>query len=432
MTRRIFTELSNGIIRTRIGGTVMSFNEDDNLLTRQYARSSVTDSDHIDPIDNPRDRELLTLLRNDRESKMSPYAFKSKDSRGRIEAESPCMIRSPFERDTGRIIYSQAFRRLRHKTQVFFNPQNDHICSRIEHVIYVNYIATTIARALNLNLDLVQAIALGHDIGHAPFGHSGERVLDECIRKHRPDRSFGHESHGLRVVDSLSGLSADKKGGLNLSFEVRDGIVSHCGEAYGENALTPDRSKSTESITASEDAGRRSPATLEGCVVRMADKIAYVGRDIEDAVRAGILEFEDIPPEITTRLGDSNKRIINTLVADIIHNSLNRDEIRLSEDAGSAMELLLRENVRRIYSSDKIKRYEHTVRNTLEALFDVLLSVITDPERLSSSTHPAYSGLREYAKGYPGDEDPVQIVTDYIAGMTDSFANRCFEQIFWL
>ncbi len=411
----------------------MSFEEEDNLLIRQYAKSSPGESIRTDSVDNPHDRELLTLLRNEREANLSPYAFKSHASRGRSESEDPCMIRSPFERDTGRIIYSQAFRRLRHKTQVFFNPQNDHICSRIEHVIYVNYIATTIARALNLNLDLVQAIALGHDIGHAPFGHSGERVLDECMKRNKPDYSFSHESHSLRVADVLSGRNAGHKGGLNLTFEVRDGIVSHCGETYGEHRISPDREKSTGSILEPDVAGIRKPATLEGCVVRIADKIAYVGRDIEDAARAGILEFEDIPPAITSRLGNTNARIINTLVADIVHNSLNRDEIRLSDDAGEAMEQLLRENVRRIYSSDKIKRYEQTVRNTMEALFDALLSAMSDPERSSRSGNPVYAGLFEYALGYPeGSADEVRIVTDYIAGMTDSFATRCFEQIYWL
>jgi dGTPase len=411
----------------------MSFDEEDNLLIRQYAKSAPDDSAHPVSVDNPRDREFLTMLRNEREAGLSPYAFKSQSSRGRLEPEEPCMIRSPFERDTGRIIYSQAFRRLRHKTQVFFNPQNDHICSRIEHVIYVNYIATTIARALNLNLDLVQPIALGHDIGHAPFGHSGERILDECIKRHRPDCSFSHESQSLRVADVLAGRNVGHKGGLNLSFEVRDGIVSHCGETYGEHRISPDREKSTESILENDIAGIRKPATLEGCVVRIADKIAYVGRDIEDAARAGILEFEDLPPAITSRLGNTNAQIINTLVADIVHNSLNRDEIRLSDDAGEALELLLRENVRRIYSSEKIMRYEQTVKNTVEALFDALLSAVLDSNRSVLRGNPVYVGLAEYARGYPEESaDPVQIVTDYIAGMTDSFATRCFEQIYWL
>lgn len=386
-----------------------------------------------DPIDNPRDRELLTILRNTREENLARHAFRSKNSKGRLHQEDPCIIRSPYERDTGRIIYSQAFRRLRHKTQVFFNPQNDHICSRIEHVIYVNYIATTIARALNLNIDLVQAIALGHDLGHAPFGHSGERTLNACVKKHAPEMLFRHELQSLRVADVLAGRAEGRTGGLNLTFEVRDGIVSHCGETYEEYRLVPDRTKTPDQIQADHLPERTMPATLEGCVVRIADKIAYVGRDIEDAARAGILEFEDIPPAIRSRLGDSNKKIINSLVTDIVHNSLNKDEIAMSSDAGEAMKELLKENVSRIYRSEKIKRYESSVKNTVEGLFDALMSAMEDPEKMSYSHLSVFSGLSDFAAQFNQDSaDALRIVVDYIAGMTDSFATRCYEQIYWI
>ena len=386
-----------------------------------------------DSTDNPRDQELLALLRDNREKYLSPYAFRSRDSRGRRFQEEPCTVRSDFERDTGRIIYSQAFRRLRHKTQVFFNPQNDHICSRIEHVIYVNYIATTIARALNLNLDLVQAIALGHDIGHSPFGHSGEKTLNECVKRIDSDLFFQHEHQSLRVADLLAARSARPGEGLNLSFEVRDGIVSHCGETYSEYRIYPDRNKSTDSILLRHNGHHRLPATLEGCVVRIADKIAYVGRDIEDAARAGILEFEDIPPAITSTLGSTNSQIIHTLVTDIIHNSLNKDAIILSDESGQAMEALLKENVRRIYQSDKIKKYEIRVRTTVEGLFDAMMSSLTDPQKALASGNPVFAALADYSLSYPDQKAPVvQIVTDYIAGMTDSFANKCYEAIYWV
>lgn len=409
-------------------------------LFEEYPATFSDISFQADAIDNPRDRELLTMLRNEREKNLSPYAFRSKDSKGRLFEEEPCVIRSPFERDTGRIIYSQAFRRLRHKTQVFFNPQNDHICSRIEHVIYVNYIATTIARALNLNLDLVQAIALGHDIGHAPFGHSGERTLDMCVKKYDPALYFKHEHQSLRVVDLLEERVTGRMSGLNLSFEVRDGIVCHCGETYSEYKLKPNRKKTEEAILTPENGGTLTkdnndslPATLEGCVVRLADKIAYVGRDIEDACRAGILDFEDIAPAITTRLGSSNSQIINTLVGDCIHNSLNNDEIRLSSDAGQAMYELLTENVNRIYRSDKIKRYEASVKNTVEGLFDALMSSMADKEKARKSRNQVFEGLMRYYDMYPikGAND-ARIVTDYIAGMTDPFATACYEKIYWV
>jgi len=386
-----------------------------------------------DSTDNPRDQELLSLLRDSREKYLSPYAFRSKDSRGRRFHEEACTVRSDFERDTGRIIYSQAFRRLRHKTQVFFNPQNDHICSRIEHVIYVNYIATTIARALNLNLDLVQAIALGHDIGHSPFGHSGERTLDACVKKIDSRLFFQHELQSLRVADLLAIRSGRPGEGLNLSFEVRDGIASHCGETYSEYRIYPDRNKAADAIIQKHSGHSQLPATLEGCVVRIADKIAYVGRDIEDAARAGILEFEDIPPAITSTLGSTNSQIIHTLVTDIIHNSLDKDGIILSDESGQAMEALLKENVQRIYQSDKIKKYEIRVKTTVEGLFDAMMNSLSDPQKALTSGNPVFTALADYRLCYPDPKaSVVQIVTDYIAGMTDSFANKCYETIYWV
>jgi len=384
-------------------------------------------------VDNPRDRQMLTILRDEREKDLSPYAFRTKNSRGRLVDEAPCLVRSPFERDIGRIIFSQAFRRLRHKTQVFFNAKNDHICSRIEHVIYVKYIATTIAKALNLNLDLVEAIALGHDLGHAPFGHSGERALDKCAKKYDPELSFRHEYQSLRVVDLLEERPVGTPGGINLSFEVRDGIVSHCGETYSEYILTPFRDKPSELLLDSQKALSVMPATLEGCVVRISDKIAYIGRDIEDACLAGIMEFEDIAPAITSRLGKTNSQIINTLVGDLIHNSLDKDEIRLSDDAGEAMKELLEENVARIYRSEKIKRYEETVKNSIEGLFEALMAAMKDKEKALASGNSVFEGMAKYALNYPDkNAGDTRMVVDYIAGMTDSFATSCYEKIYWI
>ena len=384
-------------------------------------------------VNNPKDRQLLTILRDEREKNLSPYAFRTKDSRGRLREETPCLVRSPFERDTGRIIYSQAFRRLRHKTQVFFNAKNDHICSRLEHVIYVKYIATTIARALNLNLDLVEAIALGHDLGHAPFGHTGERVLEKCAQKYDPDMIFRHEFQSLRVVDLLEERGKGIPCGMNLSFEVRDGIVSHCGETYSEYRLSPFREKVAEDILDPKKALSMKPATLEGCVVRIADKIAYIGRDIEDACLAGIMEFEDIAPAIKSRLGSTNSQIINTLVGDLIHNSLNKDEIALSDDAGQAMEELLKENVTRIYRSEKIRRYEENVKNSIEGLFEALVAAMKDKEKALASGNSVFEGMAKYAALYPvKDASDIQMVVDYIAGMTDSFATSSYEKIYWI
>jgi len=410
----------------------MDNRQNEQNLFDEYSSGRISPASAFDSTDNPRDQALISMLRDNREKNLSPYAFHSKDSRGRRFPEEPCTIRSDFERDTGRIIYSQAFRRLRHKTQVFFNPQNDHICSRIEHVIYVNYVATTIARALNLNLDLVQAISLGHDIGHSPFGHSGEKTLHACVSRLDKNLFFQHEMQSLRVADLLATRAGKPGEGLNLSFEVRDGIVSHCGETYSEYKLFPDRTKSTDSILSRSD-GHAMPATLEGCVVRIADKIAYVGRDIEDAARAGILEFEDIPPAITSTLGVTNSQIIHTLVTDIIHNSLNKDSVILSDETGQAMEALLKENVRRIYQSDKIKKYETRVQTTVEGLFDAMISAMADPQKARASGNPVLEALAVFHESYPDPSaSAVQIITDYIAGMTDSYANKCYESIYWV
>jgi dGTPase len=301
----------------------------------------------------------------------------------------------------------------------------------MEHVIYVNYIANTIGRALGLNSDLIQAIALGHDLGHAPFGHTGEKVLNRCLKKVDENLYFQHELHSLRVVDLL----AEKNGrrGLNLTFEVRDGIASHCGERYNEFTLRPDRSKNSDEL---EELAmcHGAPATLEGCVVRMADKIAYVGRDIEDAARAGIMEFDDLPSAIRTTLGKTNGEIINTLVTDIIANSYQQDAIILSPEKGLSMEELLKENFNRIYRSEKIARYERMAENVIEGLFEALYQATIDPEKLARSKNGALSGLADYLRSHPGKENEptARRIADYIAGMSDSYATRKFESIYWI
>lgn len=372
---------------------------------------------------------LVREIKELQEQSLSPFASRSQSSRGRQQPEDECSVRTIFERDTGRIIFSMEFRRLRHKTQVFFNPQNDHICTRMEHVIYVHYIANTIGRALGLNLDLIQAMALGHDLGHAPFGHSGERMLDRCLKKYAPERFFKHELHSLRVVDLLS--EHKQQHGLNLSFEVRDGIASHCGETYSEYELTPNRAKLSADL-AFDAMLHGMPATLEGCVVRIADKIAYIGRDVEDAARAGIMEFEDIPAAIRNTLGATNGQIINTLVTDIIEHSAGQDAIILSPERGQSMEELLRENVARIYRSEKINRYETMVKNVTEGLFDALMSAGADAEKLAASGHRTFRAFAAFLAAHPVPADLlVQKVLDYIAGMTDGFATKSFEDIYW-
>lgn len=376
-------------------------------------------------------------LREQQENSLSPFATKSLNSFGRLVIEEKCPIRTEFERDGNRILYSMEFRRLRHKTQVFFNAKNDHICTRMEHVLNVGSIAVTIARTINMNQDLTYAIALGHDLGHAPFGHSGERVLNKCMKKVDSSASFAHELHSLRVVNKLATRISKEKihesCGLNLTFEVKDGIVSHCGEMYNEYILKRDLNKTPNSLNNIYKRGAL-PYTLEACIVRLVDKIAYVGRDIEDAVRVKLMDMQDIPKEIRDELGYTNGEIINTLVSDLIENSYEKDCIQLSSSKGDALEKLINENVRLIYKADKITRYEKIAENTLEGLFDSLLESLSDFEKLQYSENKVYRMFYNFIidKCYDESDSNAQKVIDFVAGMTDSFAQSCFEEIYWM
>lgn len=376
-------------------------------------------------------------LREQQENSLSPFAAKSINSYGRLIDEEKCPIRTDYERDGNRILYSMDFRRLRHKTQVFFNAKNDHICTRMEHVLNVGSISNTIARTINLNQDLTYAIALGHDLGHAPFGHSGERVLDKCMKKIDINTGFQHELHSLRVVEKLATRISKEKihesCGLNLTFEVKDGIVSHCGEKYNEYILHRDLSK-TPAYLNKINTRADCPYTLEACIVRLVDKIAYVGRDIEDAVRVKLMDMKDIPKDIRNELGNTNGEIINTLVCDLIENSYDKDCIQLSPSKGEALEKLINENVRLIYKADKITRYEKIAENTLEGLFNSLLESLNDVEKLKFSENKVYRMFYNFItdKGYGKSESNAQKVIDFIAGMTDSFAQTCFEEIYWM
>lgn len=398
-------------------------------------------------------------IRIKQEEKLAPYAARSTETLGRLFPEKPCEVRLDFERDANRILYSEDFRRLRHKTQVFFNAKNDHICTRMEHVLYVNAISNTICRTLNLNQDLTSAIALGHDIGHAPFGHSGERALDKFLQEINPNLRFKHEYHSLRVADRLSKrISQEKiegKCGLNLTYEVRDGIVSHCGENYSEYILQADKTKTPDKID-SADHRLCMPFTLEACLVRLVDKIAYVGRDIEDAIRARMIAYTDISKEIRDVLGSTNGAMINTLVIDLIENSYGEGCIRLSRERGEALRAMIEENNAFIYQSEMIKQYEKNATNTVEGLFKILYKYTKRLwEELSASgsagqeeiSEAALHKLSDFAentvvrrlirfiaeKGYGKNEvAPEQIVVDYIAGMTDGYALKTYEELYWI
>lgn len=315
--------------------------------------------------------------------RLDPRAAFSDRSRGRPvpEPEREDDVRTCYQRDTDRIVHSKAFRRLMHKTQVFLNPEGDHYRTRMTHTLEVTRIAKTVTRALGLNEDLAEAIAMGHDLGHTPFGHAGEAALTECW-----GRPFRHNEQSLRVVDIL-----EKDGqGLNLCNEVREGIVGHTGPVI--------------------------PKTLEGQIVRRADQIAYVNHDIDDAIRAGILTAEDIPRDIAAILGENQRDRINTLVCDMIFTSREAGSICMTQEIQKALADLRSFMFARVYHNPVAKGEESKAKDMLQMLFRFY---VDHPEQLPADFQPqlSFDGLG-------------RTVCDYIAGMTDNYAIEKFNEIF--
>ncbi len=311
---------------------------------------------------------------------LSERATLSAESKGREREEPPHPIRTAFQRDRDRIVHSKAFRRLKHKTQVFIAPEGDHYRVRLTHTLEVAQIARTIARALRLNEDLAEAVSLGHDLGHTPFGHLGERALSPFL-----GRTFRHSEQSLRVVDYL-----ERGGrGLNLTWEVRDGILSHPW-------AMPD------------------PATLEGQVVRFADRLAYVNHDVDDAIRAGILTEDDLPSRATDVLGHSHGERIETLVTDIVETSEEADRVGMSASVGEALDVLRDFLFDRVYLREEARAEQEKAVEMIRALFSHYLD------------HP--DEVPEEYLSAPGDL-PTRIA-DYIAGMTDRYAMRTYERLF--
>ena len=334
-------------------------------------------------------------------------------------------IRGAYFRDTTAIIHSNPFRRLKHKTQVFFTPDNDHICTRIEHVLHVASVSATVCRSLNLDADLAWAVGLGHDLGHTPFGHVGEKIVEEILGK-----PFAHELYSLRVVDKLTNHGK----GLNLTYAVRDGIVNHCGEQF-EQAIVPDFEKKD---LASISERNRYPSSWEGCIVRMSDKIAYIGRDFEDAVKLRMLAREDLPVAVSNVLGNSNGEIIDKLVNDMIKFSLKTGSIGFSREIFEALIEFRDFNYRNIYKHKLLSEYHTYFRRILFTLFDYLsglytsLGEDTDAYTAEGNTLAARFGeyLGKMSALYQNEsaEGKIRII-DYIAGMTDDFALNAVQEI---
>jgi dGTPase len=310
---------------------------------------------------------------------LAPQATRSYPAQRQVdEPDSP--LRTPFQRDRDRIVHSKSFRRLKHKTQVFVAPEGDHYRTRLTHTLEACGIARTVARALRLNEDLTEAIGLGHDLGHPPFGHAGEETLDAALRDHGAG-GFRHNEHSLRVVDVL-----EREGeGLNLTEQVRDGILNHTGA--------------------------RKPATMEGQIVRLVDRVAYINHDIDDALRAGILRPGDLPAEEIELLGPTGSQRIDTLVRDIVEHSAGAEEIAQGREVGQAMLRLRKFMFERVYLGPQARREQDRVQRTMRGLFEHYLS------------HPDEAPSRD-----PGASDG-QRVTDYIAGMTDRFCIAKFTEL---
>ena len=311
------------------------------------------------------------------EAFLSPLAARSYPGR-RSAAEDDSPVRTPFQRDRDRIVHAKAFRRLKHKTQVFISPEGDHFRTRLTHTIETCCIARTVARALALNEDLTEAIGLGHDLGHPPFGHIGEAVLDRRLRE-RFGRGFRHNEHSLRVVDRL-----ERDGrGLNLTEQVRDGILRHTGD--------------------------EPPATLEGRIVRLVDRIAYINHDIDDALRAGVLDARELPRDELAVLGDTGSRRIDTLVQDLVAHSAEADDIVQGEEVGEAMTRLREFMFERVYLGEAVRAEQARIEEVVSALFDACLE---DPP-------PALDP----------DASEEQRIVDWIAGMTDRYAERAHSEL---
>lgn len=316
------------------------------------------------------------------EAALSPYAARAAESRGRARNIAPCPVRTCFQRDRDRILHSKAFRRLAQKTQVFLAPRGDHYRTRLTHTLEVSQISRTVARALALNEDLTEAIALGHDLGHTPFGHVGENALDSSDRLVKPYR---HNEQSLRIVDVLE----DDGRGLNLSWEVRDGILRHTGTDL--------------------------PETLEGRIVRIADRIAYINHDIDDAVRAGVISERDLPAGPVAFFGSRQSDRISTMVKDLIACSTSKPDIRMSDDAWRLMNELRDFLFHRVYTNSIAKTEDVKQTMVLRSLFDYFCD---NPGALPAEFRP------------DSEQETTTRVVDYIAGMTDRFAIKTYEDLF--
>jgi dGTPase len=336
--------------------------------------------------------------REHEQSSLSPLAARSYPAQ-RVRAEEDCGLRTPFQRDRDRIVHCKAFRRLTHKTQVFVAPRGDHYRTRLTHTLEVTTISRTVARALRLNEDLAEAIGLGHDLGHPPFGHIGEEVLDRCL-KERFGEGFRHYEHSLRVVEHL-----ERDGeGLNLTAQVRDGIARHSSRAP-------------------------LPETLEGRIVRVIDRVAYINHDIDDAVRAGLLREQELPAQPIAVLGNSGSARIDALVHDMVEHSERAGDIVQGPQAGAAMDELRDFMFERVYLGPAVRAEHAKIAGVVRRLFE---HYVECPELLPEGPAASADGELDSPGGggsSPAERDLARRVTDYLAGMTDRYCIREYTEL---
>lgn len=371
--------------------------------------------------------EIAQAIDTREEKLLSEYAVKNSQAHRRF-AEKEVHYRPPFALDRDRIFYSGAFRRYTGKTQViyFVSLLDEELTSRSIHTLSVAQIAKTIGRLLSLNTDLIEAIALGHDLGHPPFGHDGEQFLSK-ISVSKGMGQFHHNLQSLRVVDVI----AKKGNGLNLTFQTRDGILSHNGEV-DDQGLEPNRNKKeedlidfSEAMISGEDIDMQ-PATLEGCVVRLTDTIAYIGQDIDDAIRIGLINRSELPIEATRVLGDSNGKIIETLVNDVVRTSYNKNFIGFSSKIYKSLYLLKKYNYQSIYKSPKLKINHKRIERGFEILFDHFLKALKNGNK-ESEIYKHF--INSKSDRYRNNNANELIVRDFLAGMTDRYFTQVLEKL---
>lgn len=366
-------------------------------------------------------------LRNEKKI-LSPYASCSLHGLRRYVDENAARDhRLPFAIDADRILYSQAYARYIDKTQVFSLVPNDHITHRALHVQFLSKIARTIGSHLRLNLDLIEAISLGHDLGHPPFGHDGEKMLSELSEKHLGQKFF-HNVQGIRILELM-----EKRGrGLNLTMQVLDGILCHNGEEDYKRSQPQARKSFAEFDNVYKDISDGNfnsylPATLEGCLVKICDTISYVGRDLEDAIILKLIRRDDLPEDVVMVLGDTAGKIVYTLVTDVIRQSKNNNFIAFSDSVAEALHKLKRFNYRYIYNNSKIKTEHQKLKKIMNMVFELFLEDLVK-ERENSSIYKDF--LDEQGEHYQKNTEKARIVIDYIASMTDRYFLDIFKERF--